>query len=148
MSSAPSDLPVRISPDSVTGNRAEMQFERLVIRSTGEAAADLSLHGSLMESGPGIEATEAKVDTAPRDNVLQVRIAGSSGSGPRANVYSHSTPPGAAAADRDSLGNRIEFVGSAEAFLRSNTNFVPAPSESLFVSVPVSGASVPDSRFR
>ena len=121
---------VAARPGTVMRNRVELTLRGIRIRSVGEGAADLSLHGALSESESGDE-TRADAPMNAQDNVLRVSIQGSSGSGLRRNVYANAWLSG----DDDTAGrNRLEFAGSRAAFLESNADFTPAPDARHFLT--------------
>ena len=124
-------------PGTVMRNRVELTLRRIRIRSVGEGAADLSLHGALSESESGNE-TGSEAPMNAQSNVLRVSIQGSSGSGPRRNVYANAWLSGEA----DAAGrNRLESAGSRAAFLESNTGFDPTPGAGYFVGCTVTTKS-------
>ena len=117
-------------PGTVMRNRGELMLRGIRIRSVGEGAADLSLHGALSESESGNE-TGVEAPMNAQGNVLRVSIQGSSGSGLRRNVYANAWLSG----DADTAGrNRLEIAGSRAEFLDSNTGFDPAPDVGYFVA--------------
>jgi hypothetical protein len=121
-------------PGTVMRNRGELTLRGIRIRSAGEGAADLWLHGALSVSESGDE-TRPEAPMNAQDNVLRVSIQGSSGSGLRRNVYANAWLSG----DADTAGrNRLEVAGSRAAFLKSNTGFDPAPGAGYFAA-PVGG---------
>jgi hypothetical protein len=101
----------------ISSNSVEMNLLGTRIVTT---TADLRLSGgrSLV---PGVFPDEG--------NTLHVVVHQASGSGPRANVYvdSATVPPGGLGP-----GNRLEIVGNANAFDRTNENFIPAPPPEFF----------------
>jgi hypothetical protein len=125
---------VAAMPGTVMRNRGELTLRGIRIRSAGEGAADLWLHGALSVSESGDE-TRPEAPMNAQDNVLRVSIQGSSGSGLRRNVYANAWLSG----DADTAGrNRLEVAGSRAAFLKSNTGFDPAPGAGYFAA-PVGG---------
>jgi hypothetical protein len=121
---------VAARPGTVMHNRGEVTLRGIRIRSVGEGAADLSLHGALSESESGNE-TRPDAPMNAQGNVLRVSIQGSTGSGPRRNVYANAWLSG----DADTAGrNRLEFAGSRAAFLESNADFTPAPDARHFLT--------------
>jgi len=121
---------VAAMPGTVMRNRGELTLRGIRIRSVGEGAADLSLHGALSESESGNE-TGPEAPMNAQGNVLRVSIQGSSGSGVRRNVYANAWLSG----DADTAGrNRIEFAGSRAEFLESNADFAPAPDARHFLT--------------
>ncbi len=122
---------VAAMPGTVMRNRVELTLRGIRIRSVGEGAADLSLHGALSESASGDE-TGPEAPINAQGNVLRVSIQGSSGSGPRRNVYANAWLSG----DADTAGhNRLEIAGSRAEFLESNADFAPAPDARHFPAV-------------
>ena len=117
-------------PGTVLRNRGELTLRRIRIRSVGEGAADLSLHGTLFE-GESESETSPKTPMNAQGNVLRVSIQESSGSGPRRNVYANAWFSGEA----DTAGrNRLEITGSRGEFLESNVDFAPAPDARHFLT--------------
>ena len=104
-----------------SSNRLEMDLHGLRVQTTAEPlAADLRLFGarSLVNGvSPGDE------------NTLRLVLRKSTGSGPRANAYSHSSTPSMGDLG---VGNQLEIVGSENAFSRSNDGFDPIPSAEFF----------------
>jgi hypothetical protein len=101
----------------ISSNSVEMNlFGTRVVTTT----ADLRLSGA-RSLVPGVFPDEG--------NTLHVVVHQASGSGPRANVYvdSATVPPGSVGP-----GNRLEIVGNANAFDRTNENFIPAPAAEFF----------------
>ena len=121
---------VAAMPGTVMRNRGELTLRGIRIRSVGEGAADLSLHGALSESESGNE-TGPEAPMNAQGNVLRVSIQGSSGSGLRRNVYANAWLSG----DADTAGrNRLEIAGSRAEFLESNADFAPAPDARYFLT--------------
>jgi hypothetical protein len=117
-------------PGTVVGNRAELLLDGIRIRTAGDGAADLHLHGALFE--PGSEtATEPEARSNAEHNVLRVSIKGSSGSSARGNLYAHAWLSDVPDTGHD---NRLEIVGSRAEFLESNVGFDPAPDARLFLN--------------
>ena len=117
-------------PGTVMRNRGELTLRGIRIRSVGEGAADLSLHGALSESESGNE-TGVEAPMNAQDNVLRVSIQGSSGGGLRRNVYANAWLSG----DADTAGrNRLEIAGSRAEFLQSNADIAPAPDARYFLT--------------
>jgi hypothetical protein len=107
------------------GNTLDLQFDDLRIRSVSANAADLQLRTAqaLLDQDqpplPGLDAGQR--------NTLRIQMSGSAGSGLRKNSYS----PCSDATSAES-GNRLEFVGSAAEFTRSNSGFDPPPPSACF----------------
>jgi hypothetical protein len=121
---------VKDLPGSIVGNRVEVSLRRLAVRTVGEGAVDLSLHGALHMQGPG-NVAEPEASNRLADNVLRVSIRDSSGSGPRGNQYAHASLSGAAdIAHR----NRLEIAETRAEFLESNARFDPAPGAGFFTA--------------
>ena len=115
-------------PGTVLRNRGELLLRGIQIRTVGDGAADLSLHGALFAPGSGNE-TGPAATTDAQDNVLRVSIEGSSGSGPRRNAYANAWLSGVAdTANR----NRLEIDGSPAEFARSNRGLDPPPDASFY----------------
>lgn len=125
-------------PGVARSNRAELLLSRLRIRTVGVGAADLLLHGALIEDEPGAPAAGAVA--RPEGNVLQVEILDSSGSGHRGNVYADSSPPDSPVSAPGQHTNCAGFLGSRARFLYSNTGFDPAPAAHQFLAPPMSAA--------
>jgi len=115
----------------VSDNRLELDLNGLQIRSDGDGAADLVLYGALSDSAP-----DSGPEFAPGDrNVLHVLIRDSGGSpGIRANRYADVAGPALQA--NQGAGNRLEFAGSAEEYVRSNEGFAPGPPMEFFQETP------------
>ena len=62
-------------------------------------------------------------------NTARILVRQATGSGPRANLYADSVTPTMSGLG---VGNRLELVGSPNAFDRSNEGFVPAPPAEFF----------------
>lgn len=72
---------------------------------------------------------------APGDgNTVRVELRGVSGSGTRANKYANAATfaGGALSAELQGTGNRLEIVGDARAFTRSNRGIDPGPGAAFF----------------
>jgi hypothetical protein len=107
------------------GNTLDLQFEDLRIRSVGANAADLQLHPAqalLDQDQPPLPGLDAG-----RHNTLRIQMSGSTGSGLRKNDYSPCDD-----ATHAESGNRLEFLGSAAEFTRSNSGFDPPPPSACF----------------
>jgi hypothetical protein len=63
------------------------------------------------------------------DNTAHVLLVQATGSGARANRYAHSSIP---LTGSPGIGNRLEIVGNANAFDRTNQNIVPPPPAEFF----------------
>ena len=63
-------------------------------------------------------------------NTVHVLIDQATGSGVRANRYTHSAFP---AMGSPGIGNRLEIVGNANAFDQTNQNFLPPPPAEFFI---------------
>ena len=104
-----------------SSNRLEMDLHGLRVQTTTEPlAADLVLFGarSFVNGVP------------PGDgNTLRLVLRKSTGSGPRANAYGHSSTPSMGDLG---VGNQLEIVGSETAFVRSNDGIEPIPSAEFF----------------
>jgi hypothetical protein len=123
-------------PGVVKRNRGELLLSRLTIRTVGDGATDLSLHGALTDDNRGVPAepaTRPAATTRAEDNVLRVSIQGSTGSGHRKNVYAHVSPDDFAATATGQHSNRLDFTGSRAQFLDSNAAFDPAPDARHFL---------------
>ena len=120
-------------PGTVRHNRGELVLSGLRIKTVGDRAADLSLHGAWLETEPG--ASVPTVESV-EGNVLQVTLLDSTGSGHRENVYADRSPPEFAAVGAVPHSDRLEFTGTRALFLESNTSFDPAPGERSFPRAP------------
>jgi hypothetical protein len=108
---------IRTLSGPISSNRVEMNLLGTRVVTT---TADLRLSGarSLVD---GVFPDEG--------NTLHLVVHQASGSGPRLNVYGDSFPlPGGSLG----AGNRLEIVGNANAFDRTNENFIPAPAAEFF----------------
>jgi hypothetical protein len=108
----------RVSPlsDNISSNRVELNLHGTVLQTT---TVDLRLVGATTTLG---------VATGD-DNTAHVLIDRATGSGARANRYTHSAFP---ANGSPGIGNRLEIVGNANAFDRTNEKFIPAPAAEFF----------------
>jgi hypothetical protein len=104
-----------------SSNRLEMELRGLRVQTTTEPlATDLRLFGarSFVNGVP------------PGDgNTLRLVLRKSTGSGPRANAYAHSSTP---SMEDLGVGNQLEIVGTETAFVRSNDGFDPIPPAEFF----------------
>jgi hypothetical protein len=105
-----------------SSNSLEISLHGLHVQTTTEPfAADLVLFGarSFVNGVP------------PGDgNTLHVLLRQSTGSGPRANAYGHSSTP-----EGDlGVGNQLEIVGTENAFVQTNEGFDPSPSAEFFTA--------------
>jgi hypothetical protein len=95
---------------------------------------DLNLHGTLLQTTTadlrlvGANTQLVGVSTGD-DNTTHVLIDQATGSGARANRYTHSAIP---AMGNPGIGNRLEIVGNANAFDHTNQNFLPPPPAEFF----------------
>jgi hypothetical protein len=105
-----------------SSNSLEMSLHGLRVQTTGALAADLVLFGarSFVNGVP------------PGDgNTLRVLLRQSTGSGPRANRYGHSSTPSMGDLG---VGNQLEIVGSENAFVQTNDGFDPIPPAEFFTA--------------
>ena len=104
-----------------SSNRVELDLHGLSVQTTTEAlAADLVLFGarSFVNGVP------------PGDgNTLRLVLRKSTGSGPRANAYGHSSTPSMGDLG---VGNQLEILGRERAFARTNDDFDPIPPAEFF----------------
>jgi hypothetical protein len=101
---------------TISSNRVELNLHGTLLQTT---TVDLRLSGATTMLG---------VATGD-DNTAHVLLVQATGSGARANRYGHSqTPP----TGNPGVGNRLEIVGNADAFDRTNANFVPPPPAEFF----------------
>jgi len=116
-----------VGSEPLSDNRLELDLRGTRILTQGEGAADLNLRGTFSE----VEQAQGPADFAAGDrNVMQVRMQGVRGSGPRNNVYGDVVGP--RHAQDSGTGNRLRFLGDRAAFLRSNQDVRPAPPAGLF----------------
>lgn len=101
---------------TISSNRVELNLHGTLLQTT---TADLRLSGATTMLG---------VSTGD-DNTAHVLIRQATGSGNRANRYAHSSIP---PTGNPGIGNRLEIVGNAHAFDRTNENFVPPPPAEFF----------------
>ena len=101
---------------TISSNRVELNLHGTLLQTT---TADLRLSGAQTMLG---------VATGD-DNIAHIVIHQATGSGARTNRYVHSAiPPNG----NPGIGNRLEFVGNANAFDHTNQNFVPPPPAEFF----------------
>ena len=98
-------------------NSADLNLVRLRIRTT---VSDLWIFGARTQVS-GVPVGDG--------NSLRLVLRGADGSGPRDNRYAHSSTPSMTHLGE---GNRLEVVGSANAFGQNNQNFVPPPDPQFF----------------
>ena len=108
-------------------NRLDLQLRGTLIRTAGDGAADLVLHGTSSETD---QAESPGEFPAGDGNVLRVRMEGVSGSGVRRNVYGHVVGP--ARSGNQGSGNRLEFDGDQSSFESSNPDLDPPPAAKFF----------------
>lgn len=94
---------------------------------------ELNLHGTLLQtitSDLRLSGAQTMLGVATGDdNIAHIVIHQATGSGARANRYVHSAiPPNG----NPGIGNRLEIVGNAHAFDRTNENLVPPPPAEFF----------------
>ena len=93
--------------------------------SCGNVGADLRLAGALSGNDTLTPGT---------DNIVRAVIRGVTGSGARNNYYLDAVgPSGALAPAFQGSGNRLDIVGNAQAFDRTNSGLDPAPGAAQFV---------------
>jgi hypothetical protein len=109
----------RFSPlsGSSSSNRIDLTLRGTRVDS---ATADLTLFGAA-SFADGIPAGDG--------NTARLLIRHATGSGPRANVYADSAAP---ASTDFGVGNRLDIVGSENAFARTNEGFDPPPPAEFF----------------
>jgi hypothetical protein len=102
-------------PEPSSSNRVDMNLHGLSVQTT---TADLVLFGA-RSFVPGV---------SPGDgNTVYLLVRQSTGSGPRANVYSDSSMD-------LGVNNRLEIVGGQNAFVRTNDGFDPIPPAEFFTA--------------
>lgn len=111
----------------LVGNRLDLRLRGTRIRTTGDGAADVVLHGAASETG---QAEGPGEFPAGDGNVLRVRMEGVSGSGVRRNVYGHVAGP--TRTGNQGTGNRLEIDGDASSFESSNPDLDPPPAAGFF----------------
>ncbi len=98
-------------------------------------SVDMSLHGTRLvttTSDLRLFGASSFVDVSPGDeNTLHVVVSQATGSGPRLNLYADSSTP---SMGNLGAGNRLEIVGSANAFDQTNENFDPPPPAEFFTA--------------
>lgn len=100
-----------------SANRLDLEVHALWVQST---TADLTLFG----------ARSFVAGVPPGDgNTLRLVLRKSTGSGPRANAYGHSSTPSMGDLG---VGSQLEIVGTENAFVRSNDGFEPIPPAEFF----------------
>ena len=149
-----SDTPSAVvASQATTSNTLQMHSkdDRLVGFATGIAAiggrrfnalsenissnrVELNLHGTLLQTTMVdlrlVGATTLLGVSTGDYNTAHVLIDQATGSGARANRYSHSAIP---AMGSPGIGNRLEIVGNANAFDQTNQNFLPPPPAEFFI---------------
>jgi Protein kinase domain len=113
------------TPDCVgagmTGNTMGIAAVRM------KAAADFRLSGAWVEND---------ALSAGDRNTVRVEFRGVTGSGSRSNQYAHAAgPSGPLPPHLQGTGNRLEFVGDAVTFARTNRDVAPSPGAGFFTSV-------------
>src|SRR5687767_5888127 len=101
---------------TISSNRVELNLHGTLLQTT---TVDLRLSGATTMLG---------VSTGD-DNTAHVLLVQATGSGARANRYAHSQTP---TTGNPGIGNRLEFVGNANAFDQTNDNFVSPPPAEFF----------------
>jgi len=103
--------------ENVSSNRVELNLHGTLVQTT---TVDLRLVG----------ATTLTAVATGDYNTVHVLIDQATGSGVRANRYTHSVFP---AMGSPGIGNRLEIVGNANAFDQTNQNFLPPPPAEFFI---------------
>ena len=93
-------------------NKARLELLHMTLATKDTEAADFNFTGALGPSPAGSA------------NIVYVLVQKTTGSGPRRNVYANGA-----------TGNRLVFVGTLDAFTRSNPEIDPAPSAEFFKPV-------------
>ena len=104
--------------ESISSNRIELNLHGTLLQTT---TVDFRLSGATSLVG---------VSTGD-DNTAHVLLRRVTGSGVRANRYTASATP---AMGNPGIGNRLEFVGNANAFDQTNQNILPPPPAEFFTS--------------
>jgi hypothetical protein len=113
--------------EPLNDNRVELEMRGTRIITPDPGAADFKLRGTVSQ----IEQEQSPADIPAGDrNVLRVEINGVRGSGARQNIYADVDGP--IRTDNSGTGNRLEFVGTREAFLESNRDLDPPPPARFF----------------
>jgi hypothetical protein len=105
-----------------SNNEVDLRLLGLTLRTNGAVVggADFLLYGA-----------QAFGDYVPgNENRMRVLMLWTNGSGTRANRYRNSF--GATLPENQGVGNRLEFLGSLQAFERSNDNIDPLPPAEMF----------------
>ncbi len=113
--SAAGSVRMSLLSESSSGNRLELDLQGTLLQTT---VADLELLGA---------ATFVPSVSPGDENTVHVVMRQASGSGLRANQYAHS-------AGGLGTGNRLEIVGSANAFAQTNDGFDPIPPAEFFTA--------------
>jgi hypothetical protein len=117
--------------ESLSDNRLEIELRGTRIVTEGDAAADLVLRATVSE----IEQEKAPMELAAGDrNVLRLKMAGVTGSGPRRNVFADVVGPLEPA--HFGTGNQLQVVGDAKSFGQANRAIEPPPGPQRFVGGP------------
>jgi hypothetical protein len=103
---------------TISSNRVELNLHGTHLQTT---TTDWRLFGAL---------SLVNVTTGD-DNTAHVLVRQATGSGPRVNLYANSSAPTPGALG---VGNRLEIVGNASAFDRTNNDFVPPPPAEFFTA--------------
>jgi hypothetical protein len=98
-------------------------------------SVDMDLHGTALATTTAdlrlSGATSLAGDSPGDDNTLRALVRQGTGSGPRANQYADSRTP---TMGNLGTGNRLEIIGNANAFDRTNSGFLPAPPPEFFTA--------------
>jgi hypothetical protein len=120
-----------LTSEPLSDNRLEIDLRGTRIVTDGDAAADLVLRATVSE----IEQEKAPMELAAGDrNVLRLKMAGVTGSGPRRNVFADVVGPLERA--NFGMGNQLQVVGEAGSFRQSNQAIEPPPRPQQFVGGP------------
>jgi hypothetical protein len=139
------------APESASGNRVRIHsvndriigFETAIYAVAGRRPnataapifdnhVELSVHGIKLLSIvrdlwlAGAESAVAEPLGIDTNNTVRVLLSHATGSGVRANLYSHGSEHGA--------GNRVEVIGSPKSFVRSNKHLLPPPPAGFYTS--------------
>jgi hypothetical protein len=115
--------------DVVSWNRAELALRGTEIQTEDVVFADVVYPASDFLLGAGLIDVEGL--SCGDGNVVRLLARGVRGSGPRENFYENTVGP--FGPEDFGVGNRLEIVGTPEAFQRTNRDIDPPPPAAFFV---------------